>query len=189
MSLYALGHIRYVHFVLFSVSWIVFFLTGKIFFEYVLGSYHSSGSQIWAVSCKILFLLTFVIACTLLELLSLEILDLMHAELREWAWTITLGMLCALLNVFIPASVVVSVGLQMGLSIPHISFYTVNVLALFQIMLWLSGELLPLSVLGHHPTLFQYILSMPFNVQQSVAHLTVIGSATAAIISGFATVR
>lgn len=188
-TLTALSHIRHVHFVVFSVSWVAFFVTGKVFFEYGLGfGHHSSGNKLWGVTCKLLFLTTFVIACTLLELLSLEILDVMHAQLRELAWTVTLGVLCLLLNLLIPASIVISIGLQMGLTWVQISLYALNLVVLFQTGVWALGEVLPLSVIGRHPSLLQYFSSLPFSVPQSVAHLTVIGSATAAVISGFATV-
>lgn len=61
-------------------------------------------------------------------------------------------------------------------------------LLLFQFCLWSSGELLPLLPLGHHLRLLDYLRTLTFDVQQSVAHLTVVGCAVAAVISGFATV-
>lgn len=66
----------------------------------------------WAVSCKSIFLITFILACTLLELLSLEIFDIMSLSLRELFWTIILGLLCLLLNVVIPAASIITIGLH-----------------------------------------------------------------------------
>ena len=185
----ALSHIKFVHCIVFGTSWVLFLLMGKIFFEYVLGSYHSSGSRLWALVSKSLFLTTFVTACTLLELISLEILEIMHPELRALLWALTLGLLSFLLNICIPASIAISIGFQMELPLSRGTLYAFSFVLFAQMILWSAGELLPLSSnQSSHPSFLSYILSLPFNVPQSVAHLTVIGTATAAVISGFATV-
>ena len=112
----------------------------------------------------------------------------MSLPLRELLWTLILGILSLLLNLIIPACSMISVGLNRKFSCIQLILSTCISVAIYQFCLWASGELLPLLVLGRHASLADYVIGLPFDVQQSVAHLTVIGCALAAIISGFATV-
>jgi len=130
------------HLFIFPSSWLCFVLIGKFFFETGLGSYHSTSSKQWATLCKSLFLVTFVTACTLLELVTFEILDVLHPALRLFVWTSSLAILALLLNVCIPAVLAMSAGLHKNLSV-RVSFVLggLSVLA-FQAVMWLTGSVL-----------------------------------------------
>ena len=139
---------------IFPTSWLAFVLIGRFFFETGLGQYHSTSSKQWATLCKSLFLMTFVTACTLLELVTFEILDLLHPALRLFVWTSSLAILALLLNVCIPAVLAISAGLHKNLSV-RLSFLLGGISVLvFQMMMWITGSLLrmhrPLTVNGSH---------------------------------------
>ena len=57
--------------VIIAVSWVLFYLFGKFYFEEGLGEFHSTHSKQSATVCKSVFILTFVSACTILEVVSL----------------------------------------------------------------------------------------------------------------------
>ena len=127
---------------IFPTSWLAFVLIGRFFFETGLGQYHSTSSKQWATLCKSLFLMTFVTACTLLELVTFEILDLLHPALRLFVWTSSLAILALLLNVCIPAVLAISAGLHKNLSV-RLSFLLGGVSVLvFQMLMWITGSLL-----------------------------------------------
>jgi hypothetical protein len=201
---------------------------GRLFFENGLGQYHSTHSRKFAAFCKSLFLLTFVSACTLLELVTFEILDFMHPALRLFAWTCSLGILALLLNVLIPGTLAVSVGIHVGLPIwITLALGVVCVLA-YQGFMWSIGAILPIagSLLNHNRNHQEQLISstvkvgvgslgsqginlvgntstdsfsvdavlrwssylfrllLGFDVQRAVAQIAVVGTATAAVISG-----
>ena len=72
-----------------GLSWICFYILGKLFLESTLGSYHNSevNHQYGREVGKFLFLTTFVIACTLIELVGLEIIS---SQDRSPLWTVNL---------------------------------------------------------------------------------------------------
>ena len=141
-SSYNVFDLQLYHLFIFPSSWLCFVLIGKFFFETGLGSYHSTSSKQWATLCKSLFLVTFVTACTLLELVTFEILDVLHPALRLFVWTSSLAILALLLNVCIPAVLAMSAGLHKNLSV-RVSFVLggLSVLA-FQAVMWLTGSVL-----------------------------------------------
>ena len=81
-----LSVLTWIHFV-FPSSWYCFYWLGKMYFERYLGIYHATSSKHWSTLCKLIFLLTFVTACNLLELMLFEILDLLPPALRRLAWS------------------------------------------------------------------------------------------------------
>ena len=127
---------------IFPISWLIFVTIGRAFFENCLGQYHSTHSKKWASLCKSLFLLTFVTCCTLLELVTFEILDLLHPALRLFFWTTSLAILALLLNVLIPAVLAISVGFHKNFSVRFSVFLGLISLCLFQLLMWLTGSFL-----------------------------------------------
>ena len=97
-----LAYLKVKHVVIFPTTWLLFFFLGRWFFDSVLGRYHATSSRYWAWGCKVIFLLTFVSACNLLNLMIAEVYGFMHPALRTVAWTCTLSLLCVLLNNVIP---------------------------------------------------------------------------------------
>ena len=127
---------------IFPVSWLIFVIIGRVFFENGLGQYHSTHSKKWASLCKSLFLLSFVTCCTLLELVTFEILDLLHPALRLFFWTTSLAILAILLNVFIPAILAISIGFHKNYSVRFSIFLGCVSVCLFQLLMWVTGSLL-----------------------------------------------
>ena len=89
-----LSVLTWIHFVVFPSSWYCFYWLGKMYFERYLGIYHATSAKHWSTLCKLIFLLTFVTACNLLELMLFEILDLLPPALRRLAWSSTFVLLC-----------------------------------------------------------------------------------------------
>ena len=127
---------------IFPISWLIFVTIGRAFFENCLGQYHSTHSKKWASLCKSLFLLSFVTCCTLLELVTFEILDLLHPALRLFFWTTSLAILALLLNVLIPAVLAVSMGFHKNFSVRFSILLGLISLCLFQSVMWLTGSFL-----------------------------------------------
>lgn len=127
---------------IFPVSWLVFVIIGRAFFESGLGQYHSTHSKKWASLCKSLFLLTFVTCCTLLELVTFEILDLLHPALRIFIWTTSLGLLALLLNALIPAVLAISIGFHINFSVKASVFMGGVSVCLFQLLMWITESIL-----------------------------------------------
>ena len=190
------------HLLLFMVSWGLFYLLGKIFFENVLGQYHSSHLRKWVSVCKTLFLATFCVSCTLLELVCFEILDLLHPTIRQLIWTTSLGLLCVLLNILIPGVFAASISVHLDLpSVVSTIIGVVNVV-IFQALMWLLAYFLPLykaSTSSKHlyrtaavvrseysaEGVFYFMSSLlSLDIQTSVALIAVVGTSTAAIIAG-----
>lgn len=127
---------------IFPVSWLAFVIIGRAFFESGLGQYHSTHSKKWASLCKSLFLLTFVTCCTLLELVTFEILDLLHPALRIFIWSTSLGLLALLLNVLIPAVLAISIGFHINFSVKASVFMGGVSVCLFQLLMWITESTL-----------------------------------------------
>ena len=127
---------------IFPVSWLIFVIIGRAFFESGLGQYHSTHSKKWASLCKSLFLLTFVTCCTLLELVTFEILDLLHPALRIFIWSTSLGILAFLLNVLIPAVLAISIGFHINFSVKASVFLGGVSVCLFQLLMWITESIL-----------------------------------------------
>ena len=127
---------------IFPVSWLAFVIIGRAFFESGLGQYHSTHSKKWASLCKSLFLLTFVTCCTLLELVTFEILDLLHPALRIFIWSTSLGLLALLLNVLIPAVLAISIGFHINFSVKASVFMGGVSVCLFQLLMWITESIL-----------------------------------------------
>lgn len=126
---------------IFPASWLMFAIIGRAFFESGLGKYHSTHSKQWATLCKSLFLLTFVTCCTLLELVTFEILDLLHPALRLFTWTTSLSILALLLNVLIPAVLAISIGFHVNFSLKVSVFMGGVSVGLFQLLMWITSSL------------------------------------------------
>ena len=126
---------------IFPASWLMFAIIGRAFFESGLGKYHSTHSKQWATLCKSLFLLTFVTCCTLLELVTFEILDLLHPALRLFTWTTSLSILALLLNVLIPAVLAISMGFHVNFSLKVSVFMGGVSVGLFQLLMWITSSL------------------------------------------------
>lgn len=134
--------IKFYHIFIFPISWLIFLIIGKLFFENGLGQYHSTSSKKWATICRSLFLLTFVTCCTLLELVCFEILDLLHPALRLLFWTTSLSLLALLLNVLIPAVLATSVGFHGNYSIKMSLLLGAIAVILFQVVMLITSSLL-----------------------------------------------
>lgn len=197
--------IRYNRLLLFPVSWLAFYFIGRAFFENHLGSFHSTYLRKWAVLCKALFLLTFIMSCSLFELIIFEILDLLHISLRQLVWTSTLGILSLLLNILIPAVFAYSVGIHAEMSSKAAAVICIVTTIIFQCMMWIIGLcILPNSNnddysgakkhmtdsgIESENTLVQFLYNIAVvDVQKSVSHIAFIGVSTAAMIAGFAAV-
>ena len=166
---------------IFPTSWLAFVLIGRFFFETGLGQYHSTSSKQWATLCKSLFLMTFVTACTLLELVTFEILDLLHPALRLFVWTSSLAILALLLAI--------SAGLHKNLSV-RLSFLLGGVSVLvFQMLMWITGSLLrmhrPLNTNGNSSSNHGYSHSNGMNEVRSGSSLSSwLVSSSAASVGG-----
>jgi len=194
-----LFHIKRIHYVLFLTTWAVFLMAGKWFFETGLGQYHATSSKQLARLCKVIFLVTFVAACNLLELMTFEILDLLHPTLRQLAWTLSLALLCSLLNLLIPAVFATSVATTI-LGIRRTKAFGIGVgcVLVFQICTWSLGKMLtwfeaaPFGITSRvtSTSFISFLYSQIFlvDLQTSVAYIALSGTATAAIIAGFSTV-
>lgn len=193
--------------VFFVTSWGFFLLVGRIFFENVLGQYHSSHLRKWVSVCKALFLAVFCLACTLLELVCFEIMDLLHPTIRQFMWTASLALLCILLNVMLPGVFAASVSVHLDLPwVVSIVIGVANVIV-FQAMMWFLARCLPIyedssaakhlfaPVMMHRydysaESIISYFGSyLSLDIQTSVAVIAVVGTSTAAVIAGFATVQ
>jgi hypothetical protein len=194
-----LFHIKRIHYVLFLTTWAAFWMAGKWFFETGLGQYHATSSKQLARLCKVIFLVTFVAACNLLELMTFEILDLLHPTLRQLAWTLSLALLCSLLNLLIPAVFATSVATTI-LGIRRTKAFGIGVccVLIFQICTWSLGKMLtwfeaaPFGITSRVTSTsfprFLYSQIFLVDLQTSVADIALSGTATAAIIAGFSTV-
>jgi hypothetical protein len=135
-------NLKFYHLFIFPISWLIFAIIGRVFFENGLGKYHSTHSKRWATLCKSLFLLTFVTCCTLLELVTFEILDLLHPALRLFSWTTSLAILALLLNILIPGVLAISIGFHINLSFKKSLFLGIISVCLFQLLMWITESLL-----------------------------------------------
>ena len=135
-----LAYLKVKHVVIFPTSWILYFLLGRWFFESVLGRYHATSARYWAKACKLIFLLTFVAACNLLNLMVAEVYGFMHPALRTVAWTCTLALLTFLLNNIIPFLAAVSMGRTLGLPRLLAGFLGMGIVVVAQIWFWFIGE-------------------------------------------------
>ena len=131
--------ITWIHAAMFSVSWACFFWMGRTFFGKYLGVYHATSSKHWSTLCKSIFLVTFVVACNLLQLLIFELLDMLPPALRRFAWSATFLLLSLLLNMIIPFVGAVSMGRTLGLRrVLYLSL--VGNIIFFQIWFWIVAE-------------------------------------------------
>jgi len=183
-----------IFFFVFGSSWTAFFFAGKWFFETCLGQFHAAtASRELAWLCKLIFLATFVTACNLLLLLAFEILDLLHPTLRQLAWTLSLSTLCVLLNLLIPVVFATSVASTvLGIRKTKAFFSGVAWVIIFQLTTWSSWSILSqfLNLVPMRVSFLSFLFRQIFlvDLQTSVAHIALSGTATAAIIAGFSTV-
>lgn len=175
------------HVIIFLTSWVCFFIGGRLFFDNGVGQYHSSHLKNWVSICKALFLSTFVIACSLLELITFEILDFMHPTFRQLLWTACLSSLCLLLNVLIPGVLAATICVHLDLPDVLCSAISIASVLFFQLGSMFIKVFLPLS---RRPDLASPSMSQlfSFDFQASVSLIAIVGTAIAAIIGGFATV-
>jgi hypothetical protein len=179
-------NLKFYHLFIFPVSWLIFAIIGRVFFENGLGKYHSTHSKRWATLCKSLFLLTFVTCCTLLELVTFEILDLLHPALRLFSWTTSLAILLmwiteSLLHFYQNKN---NTGID---SYGKINMNMNNIPSNPSILKWfflfdmentnVNGIIKRLAVI------LDFILR--FNIQQSITNIAILGTIFAAIISGY----
>ena len=183
------------HIMMFSFSWACFFWMGRIFFEKCLGVYHATSSKHWSTLCKLIFLVTFVVACNLLQLLIFELLDLLPPALRRFAWSTTFLILSMLLNIIIPFVGAVSIGRTLGLRrVLYVSLGVGN-LIFCQIWFWIVAKTFITdkseSWKDHKSAnVVEFIFCQLFfrDVQHSVALLAMMGTGIAAVVAGFTTV-
>ena len=190
-----LSHLKVKHLIVFPTTWLLFFFLGRWFFDNVLGRYHATSSRYWALGCKLIFLVTFVSACNLLQLMIADVYGFMHPSLRIVAWTSTLSILCFLLNGTIPFMIAVSMGRTLGLPRILAGVLGMGCVLIFQLGFWFVGETL-LSDMSetwkdHHNVLlviFLYKQLFLKDLEHSVAIVAMMGTFTSAMIAGFATV-
>jgi hypothetical protein len=184
---------------LFIISWICFYVVGLFFLDYGIGQYHSSYLKRWVIICKALFLSTFIIACTLLELLTFEILDVIDPLIRQFIWTASFTLLCIILNVLIPG--VLTATICVHFEVPHImtGIISVSSLLIFRSMTAFLRVFLPLDETklvesnerfhsGPAPPASTVTDLFGFNFQISISLIAIVGTVIAAVIAGFATV-
>jgi hypothetical protein len=207
----ALPLLRERHFILFPASWLTFLLLGRALIRSRKMGGRSMGSSI--------FLITFIAACSLIQLVTLELsgsepvqedidfsvgllgnihffvsLTYLHPQLRQIAWNISLYVLCVMLNIVIPCMCALSISRRRHKTtfIREAAFVLLVVL-LYQTALWSLALLLPLhdTKIGFHQTANISWFHFIFfrSLQQSVAHLAAIGTVVSAIINGFASVN
>jgi hypothetical protein len=186
----------------FLVSWVVFYIVGALFLDYGIGQYHSSYLKRWVVICKALFLSTFVIACTLLELLTFEMLDVINPVIRQFLWTASFSMLCIILNVLIPGVLAATVCVHFNAPPIVTCVLSVASLVVFHSVTIFMTMFLPMQEtkkddpvhLGskniHNNELPHVSITdlFGFNFQMSISQIAIVGTVIAAIFAGFATV-
>ena len=182
-----------IFFFVFGSSWTAFFFAGKWFFETGLGQFHAAtASRELAWLCKLIFLATFVTACNLMLLLAFEILDLLHPTLRQLAWSLSLSTLCVLLNLLIPVVFATSVASTvLGIRKTKAFLSGVAWVITFQLTTWSVWGILSLfNLVPMRVSFLSFLFRQLFlvDLQTSVAHIALSGTATAAIIAGFSTV-
>ena len=189
-----LSVLTWIHFVVFPSSWYCFYWLGKMYFERYLGIYHATSSKHWSTLCKLIFLLTFVSACNLLELMLFEILDLLPPALRRLAWSSTFVLLCILLNNIIPFVMAATMGRTLGLKRLLYVMLGVGCVVFVQIWFWVVGETFISDSSetwkdhnSHSVIEFLCNQLLLTDVQHSVALIATMGTGVAAIVAGFAT--
>ena len=211
----ALALLRERHFIIFPASWLIFLLLGRALIRSRQGR---TGRGIESLGSSI-FLITFITACSLIQLVTLELsgsepvqedidlsvgllgnikffisLTYLHPQLRQMAWDISLYLLCVMLNVVIPCMCALTISKRRHrTSIAREAAFILFVLLAYQTALWSLGLILPLNntKIGYHPTSDTSWFSFIFfrTLQQSVAYLAAIGTVVSAIINGFASVN
>ena len=164
-----------------------------------------------------IFLLTFIAACSLIQLVTLELSGsenvgskysfgllgtikylmsclYLHPNLRQLAWHVTLYLLCMLLNLVIPLMSAATFFRHKYKRSPwKTAALSVLFLLMYQCYLWAIGEILPVNAtrfgFSETPPISLFIFVFNRSLQQSVAHLAAIGTAFSAIINGFASVN
>ena len=211
-----LSHLSERHFLIFLLSWFIFLILGRALIRARQGRV---GRGKHAVGVNI-FLVTFVAACSLIQLVVLELsgsepvdADIVHSlgllgnikylmsflylhpNLRQIAWNVTLYFLCFLMNVIIPivGTIILFRG-QFKRSPSKMMASSVLTFVLYQFLLWSIGQILPVNNtkvgfydLDRNKSFFYFLFYR--SLQQSVAHLAVVGTAFSALINGFASVN
>lgn len=190
-----LSVLNWVHLIMFPSSWYCFYWLGKMYFEKYLGVYHATSAKHWSTLCKLIFLLTFVTACNLLELMVFEILDLLPPALRRLAWSSTFVLLCILLNNIIPFVVAATMGRTLGLRRLLYAMLGIGCVVFVQIWFWIVGETFIADgseTWKDHSSrsvlIFLWNQLLLTDVQHSIALIAMMGTGVAAVVAGFATV-
>ena len=162
-----MSHLSERHFLIFLVSWFVYLILGRALIRARQGRV---GRGKHAVGANI-FLITFVAACSLVQLVTLELsgsepvdtditnsLGLLgnikyfmsflylHPNLRQIAWNITLYLLCVLLNFVIPIMIaIVLFRGQFKRSPWKVIALSVLTFLVYQFLLWSVGQILPVN--------------------------------------------
>ena len=187
--------LTWVHLVIFPLSWTGFYWIGKMYFEKYLGVYHATSAKHWSTLCKLIFLLTFVAACNLLELMVFEILNLLPPALRRLAWSSTFSILCVLLNNIIPFVGAATMGRTLGLRRSLYIMLGIGCVVFMQIWFWIVGETFITdsseSWKDHSsPSVIVFLWNQVLltDVQHSIALIAMMGTGVAAVVAGFTTV-
>ena len=211
----AISHISERHFILFPISWLTFLIIGRALIRNRRGK---SSNQIDSIGTNI-FLLTFITACSLIQLVTFELsgsapLDedinfslglfgnlkyfisylYLHPQLRKIAWNITLYILCLLLNFVIPILMSIIIARKNRHSSILVCVLNCIILYfLYQTFLWSLGLVFPLNAtkIGYQEQIYPTLMTFTFHrsLQQSVAYLAAIGTTISAVINGFASVN
>lgn len=168
---------------------------GKLYFEKYLGVYHATSSKHWSTLCKSIFLVTYVAACNLLQLMVFELLDMLPPASRRLAWSTTFSILCLLLNVTIPFVGAASVGRTLGLRRSLCACLGAGNVLCVQIWLWVIAETFITdhaeSWKDHSSTnVVEFLVRQLLfkDIQHSIALIAMMGTVIAAVVAGFATV-
>ena len=168
------------------ISLVTFYFIGKIYFDNGLGRFHSTNSLKWESLCRMTFILTFVTACTILELLLVERYGIGSPQVLQIYFLLSFGILCLILNYAIPCTLITLVCLQLKFTLFPVVASVIFACTCFQISLWAIGETFPVTSLKRSATVLEYICT--FSVQASILRLSVLGVITAGIISGFTSI-
>ena len=182
--------LNWVHLIMFPSSWYCFIGWARCTLRSI--GVTIASTKHWSTLCKLIFLLTFVTACNLLELV-VEF-DLPPA-LRRLAWSSTFVLLCILLNNIIPFVVAATMGRTLGLRRLLYAMLGIGCVVFVLIWFWIVGETFIADgseMWKDHSSrsvlIFLWNQLLLTDVQHSIALIAMMGTGVAAVVAGFATV-
>ena len=159
-------------------------------FQYMHTNKYHATSHTLSISrpTKVLFLTVFIVSCSLMELICLDILQVIKPDyVSHFIWKVHLFALCMIMNVLTPFVFMMELCLvRYNLSGYYSILVATIAIVIIQVIMWSTAGLPYFPIFNSDISILTWVKALAwsyFDISKSVTRIAIIGTALAAVVA------